>query len=89
MTIGEMARGDMKGKKTSTDMDLLQSLSPREREVLMWLRSGKTSWAISVILRISERTVNYHVNNIMRKLGVINRMQAVSVAANEDVGDDE
>jgi LuxR family quorum-sensing transcriptional regulator LasR len=46
----------------------------------MRLRCGKTSWAISVILRISERTVNFHVNNIMRKLGVIIRMQAVSVA---------
>ncbi len=82
-----MANGDMRGKKTVTDMDPLQSLSPREREVLMWLRRGKTSWAISVILRISERTVNYHVNNIMRKLGVINRMQAVSIAANQDIDD--
>lgn len=76
-------------KKKGTDMDTSQLLSPREREVLMWLRCGKTSWAISLILRISERTVNYHVNNIMRKLDVSNRMQAVSVAYDGDIGRDE
>jgi DNA-binding CsgD family transcriptional regulator len=84
--MGNGIRG-YEGKMTITDVDLLHSLSPREREVLKWLRCGKTSWAISVILRISERTVNYHVNNIMRKLGVISRIQAVSIAANQDIDD--
>jgi DNA-binding CsgD family transcriptional regulator len=56
-------------------------LSDREREVLEWLKQGKTSWDISVILDISERTVNFHANNIMRKLGAINRAQSVAVAA--------
>ena len=65
------------------------SLSPREREVLKWLRLGKTSWDISVIMRISERTVNYHVNNIMKKLDVTNRLQAVSEAMNLALIDDE
>ncbi len=60
---------------------LLDCLSPREKEVLKWLKMGKTSWDIAQILRISERTVNYHVGNIMKKLGVVSRMQAVSVAA--------
>jgi len=78
---------DMTVKK-GTDRNALQPLSPREREVLKWLKCGKTSWAISVILRISERTVNYHVNNIMRKLNVINRIQAVSEAANNETGED-
>jgi DNA-binding CsgD family transcriptional regulator len=80
---------DMTVKKKGTDMNALQPLSPREREVLRWLKCGKTSWAIALILRISERTVNYHVNNIMRKLDVTNRMQAVSAAANDDIGKDE
>jgi DNA-binding CsgD family transcriptional regulator len=53
-------------------------LSKREREVLNWLTRGKTSWDISVILNISERTVNYHVGNIMRKLGVNSRLLAVA-----------
>ena len=56
-------------------------LSTREMEVLDWLKQGKSSWDISVILDISERTVNFHVYNIMRKLGATNRPQAVAVAA--------
>lgn len=55
-------------------------LSTREKEVLNWLRLGKTSWEISKILEIAERTVNFHINNIMRKLDVSNRLQAVSEA---------
>jgi DNA-binding CsgD family transcriptional regulator len=56
-------------------------LSERENEVLNWLKQGKSSWEMSVILAISERTVNYHVYNIMEKLEVANRPQAVAVAA--------
>lgn len=55
-------------------------LSSREKEVLDWLKQGKSSWAISMILDISESTVNFHVYNIMRKLGAVNRPQAVAVA---------
>ena len=58
-----------------------QLVSQREREVLEWLKQGKSTWDISIILGISERTVYYHVSNIMNKLGVSNRTQAVAVAA--------
>jgi DNA-binding CsgD family transcriptional regulator len=57
------------------------ALSAREKEVLDWLKQGKSSWEISVILNISERTANFHVCNIMRKLGATNRAQAIAVAA--------
>ena len=60
--------------------DNIPPLSKREIEVLNWLRQGKSSWDISMILHISERTVNFHVNNIKRKLDVVSRLQAVSVA---------
>ncbi len=56
-------------------------LSSREKEVLNWLKQGKSSWAISKILGISESTVNFHVYNIMQKLGAVNRPQAIAVAA--------
>jgi LuxR family transcriptional regulator, quorum-sensing system regulator CviR len=56
-------------------------LSRREKEVLDWVKQGKSSWDISVILQISESTVNFHVYNIMQKLGTINRPQSVAVAA--------
>jgi DNA-binding CsgD family transcriptional regulator len=56
------------------------ALSAREKEVLNWLKQGKSSWDISVILGISESTTNYHVYNIMRKLDALNRPQAVAIA---------
>lgn len=55
-------------------------LSPREKEVLNWLKKGKTSWDISVILCISERTVNFHIKNIMQKLDAVSRIHAVAKA---------
>ena len=55
-------------------------LSGREREVLNWLGQGKSSWDISMILAISERTVKYHVENIKKKLNATSRAQAVAIA---------
>jgi DNA-binding CsgD family transcriptional regulator len=56
-------------------------LSVREIEVLNWLKHGKSSWDISAILGISERTVNFHVKNITQKLDAVNRTQAVADGA--------
>jgi DNA-binding CsgD family transcriptional regulator len=56
------------------------ALSLREKEVLDWLKEGKSSWEISSILGIRERTVNFHVANVMSKLGASNRVQAVALA---------
>lgn len=56
-------------------------VSQREQEVLEWLKEGKSSWDIAMILGISERTVYFHVSNIMKKLGASNRAQAVAIAA--------
>ena len=55
-------------------------LSYREREVLLWIKEGKTNWEISRILRVSEQTVKFHVGNILRKLDTSTRGQAVAVA---------
>jgi DNA-binding CsgD family transcriptional regulator len=56
------------------------ALSTRESQVLDWLKAGKSSWDISVVLGVSERTVNFHVYNLLRKLGALNRPQAVAIA---------
>jgi DNA-binding NarL/FixJ family response regulator len=55
-------------------------LSKREIQVLKWTAIGKTSWEISSILEISERTVNFHLGNITNKLGVSGRRAACSLA---------
>lgn len=49
----------------------------REMDVLTWTGQGKTAWEVSVILGMSEKTVNFHLGNVMRKLGVNSKHQAV------------
>lgn len=51
-------------------------LTERERQALTWAARGKSSSDIAVILHISERTVNFHMDNAIRKLGVATRIQA-------------
>lgn len=51
-------------------------LTDRESEVMRWTADGKTSFEISVILGITERTVNFHLNNIQNKFGVKNKVAA-------------
>ena len=55
-------------------------LTDREREVLTWVGRGKTSSEIAVILSLSDRTVNFHCDQAMRRLDVVNRTQAVATA---------
>lgn len=55
-------------------------LSERETEVLSWAMAGKTNWEISVILNISERTVKFHIQNVMVKLEASSRAHAVAIA---------
>ncbi len=55
-------------------------LTPREREVLGLLVEGSTNRQIAERLFISEKTASVHVSNIMAKLGVPNRGQAVVAA---------
>ncbi len=55
-------------------------LSDRELEVLQLIAIGKSTQAISTALHITERTVNFHINHILSKLGVSDRTQAVIVA---------
>lgn len=45
-------------------------LSLRETEVLKHLAEGKTNVEISFLLRISERTVEKHLERVYKKLGV-------------------
>jgi DNA-binding CsgD family transcriptional regulator len=55
----------------------MPKLTRRELDVLSWTSQGKTAWEVSVILGMSEKTVNFHLGNAMRKLGVSSKHQAV------------
>lgn len=60
-------------------------LTSSELEVLKWLKEGKTTWEISVIMNRSERTIKFHVDNIKNKLNAVNRTQAVVIALREGI----
>jgi len=55
-------------------------LTGREQDTLKWAAIGKTSWEIASILKISERTVNFHLSNAAVKLNVTGRRAACSIA---------
>ena len=55
-------------------------LTNREIEVLQLLTKGKSNHDIGSMLKITEGTVKFHVNNILSKLGVSDRTQAVIIA---------
>lgn len=56
-------------------------LSPREADALRWTAEGKTASEIAMILTISERTVHFHIQNAVAKLGATNKTQAAIRAA--------
>ena len=53
------------------------SLSPREKECLLWTAEGKTAEDVAAILGLSVFTVNRHVSNAARKLNCLNKYHAV------------
>ena len=55
-------------------------LTARERDVLAWLVKGLTNQEIAKQMSISEATVRFHVGNVLSKLEVGNRTEAVQVA---------
>lgn len=54
----------------------VSELSARELEILNWVRIGKSNAEIGLILNISIHTVKNHIQKILKKLDVRNRMQA-------------
>lgn len=54
------------------------ALTPRELEILDWVRKGKTNHEIGMVLDISAFTVKNHLQHIFRKIDVSNRAQAVA-----------
>jgi DNA-binding NarL/FixJ family response regulator len=61
-------------------------LSPREREILELVATGKTSEAVARELFLSPKTVETHMRNLMRKLGARSRVHALALALrNEEI----
>ena len=61
-------------------VDPADRLTDREMELLQWVADGLSNKAIAQKLSISENTVKYHMKNILQKLDVQNRTEAVMQA---------
>jgi len=66
--------------RTAVRTPALDSLSPREHEVLLELARGRSNAEIGGDLFISGETVKSHVAEVLRKLGLRDRIQAVVFA---------
>jgi DNA-binding NarL/FixJ family response regulator len=62
------------GERSAID----ELLTPREREVLSLIVVGQSNGAIAARLVISEGTVKSHVKQILRKIGAVNRSEAIA-----------
>jgi DNA-binding CsgD family transcriptional regulator len=62
---------------THEPQNAVPSLTSKELECLKWCKQGKTNWEIGEIILTSEKTVQFHLSNVTRKLGASNRMTAV------------
>jgi len=67
-------------EEDSSSKATLDSLTPREHEILVALASGGTNDEIADRLSISKHTVARHRENLMRKLGLHNRSELVRYA---------
>jgi DNA-binding NarL/FixJ family response regulator len=67
-------------------MITLSSLTPREIEILQLVIAGYTNKAIAAEIYISEKTVEFHLDNIYTKLGVRTRLMAGIWALQQGIG---
>ena len=67
--------------------NLKSALSPREIEILTLASHGKTAIDMAGTLAITERTVAFHINNIVEKLGASNKTHAVALALRQGLID--
>src|SRR3712207_8611823 len=71
------------GQRQEADQEAqarLAALTERERAVLRGLAEGLSDKELAAQLHVSTKTVQFHMTNILQKLGVDSRLQALVVA---------
>jgi LuxR family transcriptional regulator, transcriptional activator of the bioluminescence operon len=64
------------------DRSNISYLTKREHQCLKLVAEGKSTKEIADEISCSDRTVNFHIQNSMKKLGAVSRWKAVSIASN-------
>ena len=67
-------------------MTTLSDLTPRELQILRLVLAGQTNKAIAAGIFISEKTVEFHLDNIYTKIGVRTRLMAGIWAMRQGLG---
>lgn len=67
------------------EVEMIEPLTVREREVLRLLASGQTNKEIGQRLGVTDHTIKFHVNGILGKLGAATRTEAVVEAARRGI----
>lgn len=60
-------------------------ITPYQYEILAWAAQGKSNAVIAAIMNASVRTISYHMSEILRKLDVSSRGQAIALLAMQKV----
>lgn len=84
--FGRLAFTDLlqaRSRVTGSSMAWQQSLSRREQQVLAELRRGRSNKEIAAHLGVSITTINKHVQQVLKKLHVRTRSQAVAMVTAE------
>ena len=76
LPIGTLERAVVRSREADPD-EYVEQLTAREHEVLALLAQGLPNKSIADSLGISDQTVKFHVAAVIRKLGAVNRTDAV------------
>jgi DNA-binding CsgD family transcriptional regulator len=77
--LGSASDGSTPARRANRERDL-DALTPRERDVLDLVATGRSNREIANALFISAKTVSVHVSNLMSKLEAGSRTEAVAIA---------
>ena len=83
--IQVLIQADQPGPALQQDASEAYALTPREREVLALMVEGLNNPEIAERLVVSRSTAKAHVSNILSKLGVSNRAEAIALALQHNI----
>lgn len=75
------------GSRRAVDTDRLDTLTERERDVATLVASGATNAEVARSLFITQSTVEFHLRNIFRKLGISRRTQLAALVTIRDLNE--